>query len=63
METIKIVGLIALILFLFAYIGNKAITWLVLPDARIAKVEKILQYVASGSLTVAAACGMIHLLA
>lgn len=63
MEIVKIIGIIALIIFLVAYIGTKVISWFVLSGEVVNKVEEILEYVSSASLTIGAACGIIHLFA
>ena len=63
MELIKIIGIIAIIVFLVAYIGNRAISWFVVPGTTLEKVEDILSFVATGGLAIAASCGIIHLFA
>ena len=63
MEIVKIIGIIALIVFLVAYIGTKVISWFVLSGDVVNKVEEILEYVSSVSLIIGAACGIIHLFA
>ena len=63
MEIVKIIGIIALIIFLVAYIGTKVISWLVSSEKVVDKVGEILEYVSSGSLTIGVVCGIIHLFA
>lgn len=63
MEIVKIIGIIALIIFLVAYIGTKVISSFVLSGEVVNKVEEILEYVSSGSLTIGAVCGIINLFA
>lgn len=63
MEIVKIIGIIALIIFLVSYIGTKVISWFVLSGEVVNKVEEILEYVSSGSLTIGVVCGIIHLFA
>ena len=43
--------------------GTKVISWFVLSGEVVNKVEEILEYVSSGSLTIGAVCGIIHLFA
>lgn len=63
MEIVKIIGIIALIVFLVAYIGTKVISWFVLSGEVVNKIEEILEYVETASLTIGAVCGIIHLFA
>lgn len=63
MEIVKIIGIIALIVFLVADIGTKVISWLVSSEKVVDKVGEILEYVSSGSLTIGVVCGIIHLFA
>ncbi len=61
MEIVKIIGIIALIVFLVAYIGTKVISWFALSGEIVNKIEEILEYVSTGSLTIGAVCGIIYL--
>ena len=61
MKTLQIIGIIAICIFLVAYIGCKAIDWFVSPGSIKDKIVDILSYVASGSLAVAATLGVICL--
>lgn len=61
MEFVKITGIVALIIFLVAYVGDKTISWFVNPTTE--KIDEILGYIATGTFGLAAACGIIHLFA
>ena len=61
MRIIKIIGIIAIIVFLVAYIGNKAISWFADPGSTLDKIRQILGYAATGAFTIAASCGIISL--
>ena len=66
MEIVKIIGIIALIISLVAYLGTKCtkiISWFVLSKEVMKKVEEILEFVFSTSLTIGAVCGIVHLFA
>lgn len=66
MEIVKIIGIITLIIAVVAYIGKqgtKIISWFVLSKEVVKKVEEILEFVFSTSLTIGAVCGIIHLFA
>lgn len=63
MEIVKIIGIVAIIVFLVAYIGDKTISWFVNPGSTMEKIDQILGYVATGAFSVASACGIIHLFA
>lgn len=62
MEIVKIIGIIALIISLVAYLGTKC-TKIILSKEVMKKVEEILEFVFSTSLTIGAVCGIIHLFA
>ena len=63
MKTIKIIGIIALILFVVAVIAKKAVIWFVDPGETQDKILQIIGYVITGSFTIAASCGLLHLFA
>lgn len=63
MEFVKIVGIIALVVFLVAAIGHKCIKWFIPTGDVWNRVEEILEYVEVGSLTLGSVCGIIHLFA
>lgn len=61
MRIIKIIGIIAIIAFLVAYIGEKAIGWFSDPGSTMDKIRQILGYVATGAFSIGATCGVISL--
>ena len=61
MEIVKIIGIIALVIFLVAYIGDKTIAWFVKPGTIVEKIDAICGYVASGAFAIGTACGIIYL--
>lgn len=66
MEIVRIIGIITLIISVVAYLGKqgtKNISWFVLSKEVVKKVEEILEFVFSTSLTIGAFCGIIHLFA
>jgi hypothetical protein len=63
MEIVKIIGIIALILFVVAVIAKKAVILFVETGATQDKIVEILGYVITGSFTIAASCGLINLFA
>ena len=63
MEFVKIVGIIALVVFLVAYVGHRCIKWFVSCGDKWDRIEEILEYIEVGSLTLGAVCGIIHLFA
>lgn len=64
MEFVKITGIVALIIFLVAYVGDKTISWFVNSgNPTTEKIDGILGYIATGTFGLAAACGIIHLFA
>ena len=63
MGIVKIIGIIAILIFLVAYIGDRTITWFVKPGSILVKVVEILDYVATGTFYLASACGIIYLFA
>lgn len=63
MQAIKIIGIIALVIFVVAVIAKKAFGWFVSPGKVLDKAMEILGYVITGSLTIAASCGIICLFA
>ena len=63
MEIVKIIGIIALVVFLVACIGHRCIKWFCFCGDNWDKVEQILEYVETGSLTLGSVCGIIHLFA
>ena len=63
MEFVKIVGIIALVVFLVAYVGHRCIKWFVSCGDKWDRIEEILEYIEVGSLTLGAVCVIIHLFA
>ena len=64
MEIVKIIGISALILFLVAYIGNWALSFIDNPTGKgVEKIIKILGHVSAGAFTLAGVCGIISLFA
>lgn len=61
MELVKVIGIIALIVFLVAYIGDMTTSWFIHNEETLKKVDQILDCIAFGGITVALACGLIHL--
>lgn len=63
MELVKIIGIVAIIVFLVSYIGDKTLSWFVKPGSVTEKIDQILGYVSNGAFAIASACGIIHLFA
>lgn len=57
----QITGIIALIVFLLAYIGKTVVTWFTNPSDLTDKIINICEYIATGALTLGAVCGIITL--
>lgn len=62
MGIVKVVGIIALVVFLVAYIGDKVMEW-ISTSSVCDKICQILEYVECGAMTIALVCGIIHLFA
>ena len=63
MEIVKIIGIVSILLFLIAYVGDKTIAWFVKPGSVLEKIDEICGYVAAGAFAIASACGIIYLFA
>lgn len=63
MGIVKIVGIVALLVFLAAFIGRAVIVWFCDSSTIIDKVRATLGYVTTGAMTIAAVCGIIRLFA
>ena len=63
MEIVKTIGIIAIILFLVAYVGEKTLGWFANPGSTTEKIDQILGYVSTGAFALASACGIIALFA
>lgn len=63
MGIVKTIGIIAVIVFLVAYLGEKTLNWFVKPGSTTEKIDQLLGYVATGAFALAAACGIISLFA
>ena len=61
MQIVKVIGIIAIIVFLVAYIGEKAISWFAEPGDIINTIVRILGYIATGAFSIGASCGIISL--
>ena len=62
MGTIKVIGIIAIIILVVAYLGEKVLTWFIEPSDTTDKIEDILGSVALAALVVGVACGLLCLL-
>lgn len=63
MGAIRIIGIIALVIFLIAIIGKYTIKWFATKWEKRDKAVSILGYVATASLVATAACGIVYLFA
>ena len=63
MEIVKIIGIVSIVLFLIAYVGDKTLAWFVKPGSTLEKIDEICGYVAAGDFAIASACGIISLFA
>lgn len=61
MGTIKVIGIIAIIILVVAILGKKVLTWFIEPSDTTDKVEDILGCIAVASLVVGVACGLLFL--
>lgn len=61
MELVRIIGIIAMLFFLVAYIGGKVIGWFTSGEI-VDRIVSILVSVSTGALTIGTVCGIIHLL-
>jgi hypothetical protein len=58
MEIVRVIGIIALIVFIVTFFST-----LILPEESWQKARQILDYVSFGSLILGVTCGIIHLFA
>lgn len=63
MEIVKTIGIIAILIFLVAYLGEKTLGWFAKPGSTTEKIDQILGYVSTGAFALASACGIISLFA
>jgi hypothetical protein len=61
MNTIKILGIVACIVFLAAYIADRTLLWFVKPGSKAEKIDELLEYISTGAFALAGALGIINL--